>query len=107
MRGPWELRITKFPSVAVKTRTGFERYNYFEIDGNKLMTGFHGTKESNESEIGEIMETTPGNYIIIPKADLQKGVRNEVLPVIIERLHERGKTVQVVDAANDTDEIAA
>jgi hypothetical protein len=53
------------------------------------------------------METTPGNYIIIPKADLQKGVRNEVLPVIIERLHERGKTVQVVDAANDTDEIAA
>ncbi len=106
-RGPWEFRITKFPSVDVRTSTGTDRYNFFEIDGDKLKTGFHGTSETFENDIGEIFETQPGAYILVLNENIKKGVRETVLPAIITSLAEKGKTVKIVDATDELAEMAA
>ena len=106
-RGPWEFRITKFPSVAVRTSTGTDRYNFFNIEGEKLTTGFHGASESFENDIGEVFETTPGSLILVPKGDLKKGVLETVIPAIVAKMREQGKTVQIVEAADESAEMAA
>ena len=103
---PWEFRITKMPKVTVRSSTGNDYYNYYHIEDGRLMTGYHGEKETSETECGELLKTG-STFTLVLDENLKSAVREQVLPNILEALAKNGTIVHVLEGEDDQFSAAA
>jgi len=90
---PWEMRLNIFRPITI---TQDEKINYWTREGNKILIGYHGRRESyGETEIGELLEPEFGsNKKTLFLMDKKNGkIIKKVLPIILKNL---GEDVEII-----------
>lgn len=95
---PWQFRINKFDKpVSVSTKTGTEKFNFWEIEGNELKYGYHGAKETIAgSSLGELTPMGPNMFLLEVNPDVKQSIVDELLPKVLEEMEKKGIAVQVM-----------